>query len=544
MQIQYIGYRVRGFYRLADYAVRWGMVNEIAVYRYKVLCFWEKYGIEAIMEAFSVKRRSLYRWKKKLREHGGDVGALALASSAPKSRRKRAWPKAVTDEIRRLRSIHPNLGKEKIYPLLASFCQHRRCVCPGVSTIGRIIADAPDKMRHAPQRLSSRGKPKPVRSKRKARKPKGFVAQWPGHLIALDTVERIRDGCRRYILTMVDIHSRMALAVGTTSHASRAAKDFLSIIRHVFPEPVHAVLSDNGREFQGEFAKALEQTATIHWHTYPRTPKMNAHNERFNRTIQEEFVDYYEDMLFSDPLAFNEQLAEWLLWYNCERPHYSHGQISPLQFLVQNKPECQTYWTHTLSCKFNEFCYSAAVIHYLFLFILLSGEALKMRWTWLFTGLFLFASAAIAAPKTAPQAPAEDEVPDAMHHMVKAPYIDFANLRDPFQSYLTLVAARGRAALLDREHRLSNREREVLEGFDLVSLKLVAIFSMGEDRVAMIEDATGKGYMVRRGNYMGKNNGHVEKIDTDTLFLVEQVLNPAGDITDRQVTLTLKEVNE
>ncbi len=165
-----------------------------------------------------------------------------------------------------------------------------------------------------------------------------------------------------------------------------------------------------------------------------------------------------------------------------------------------------------------------------------------MRWTWLFIGIFLFSSAAIAAP--APAASAEGGVPDAMQHMVKAPEIDFANLRDPFQSYLALVAARGRAALLDREHRLSNREREVLENFDLATLKIVAIFSMGEDRVAMIQDATGIGYMVRRGNYMGKNNGHVEKIDTDTLFLVEQVLNPAGDITDRQVTLTLKEVNK
>jgi len=169
-----------------------------------------------------------------------------------------------------------------------------------------------------------------------------------------------------------------------------------------------------------------------------------------------------------------------------------------------------------------------------------------MRWIWLIIGLFCFTSAAFAAPETEQQSTdtASDEVPDAMQHLVKAPEIDFDNLRDPFQSYLALVAARGRSALLDREHRLSNREREVLEGFDLATLKLVAIFSMGEDRVAMIQDATGKGHIVRRGNYMGKNNGHIEKIDPDTVFLVEQVLNPAGDITDRQVTLTLKELNQ
>jgi len=166
-----------------------------------------------------------------------------------------------------------------------------------------------------------------------------------------------------------------------------------------------------------------------------------------------------------------------------------------------------------------------------------------MRWTWLFIGIFLFSSAAIAAP--APAASAEGGVPDAMQHMVKAPEIDFANLRDPFQSYLALVAARGRAALLDREHRLSNREREVLENFDLATLKIVAIFSMGRgsrghDSGCDRHWLYGSPWKLHGTKIMAM----LKKIDTDTLFLVEQVLNPAGDITDRQVTLTLKEVNK
>lgn len=141
--------------------------------------------------------------------------------------------------------------------------------------------------------------------------------------------------------------------------------------------------------------------------------------------------------------------------------------------------------------------------------------------------------------------PVEEEIStDAMQHIPKAPDIDFANLRDPFASYLALVAQRGRALLEEQRSRLENREREELENFDLSALKLVGIFSMGEERVAMIEDSTGKGHTVRRGNYMGQNNGRVEKIDIDTLYLVEQVINAAGDIVDNQVTLTLKEVNE
>jgi len=160
---------------------------------------------------------------------------------------------------------------------------------------------------------------------------------------------------------------------------------------------------------------------------------------------------------------------------------------------------------------------------------------------WLISGLMLGAGQLMAAP--APVV-AEDDVPDAMQHMVKAPEIDFANLRDPFASYLARATPHSNTTLHANQMRLSNRKREKLEEYDLDALKLVAIFSMGGERVAMIEDSVSKGYIVRRGNHLGKHNGKIEKIDDSTVFLVEQVLNPAGEIIDRQVTLTMKEVNE
>ncbi len=138
----------------------------------------------------------------------------------------------------------------------------------------------------------------------------------------------------------------------------------------------------------------------------------------------------------------------------------------------------------------------------------------------------------------------ETAPPDAMKHLVKAPEIDFANLRDPFESYLAVVAARNKATLVKKIVRQSNREPEFLENFDLSSLKLVATFSMDGELVAMVESSLGKGYIVRRGDHMGKNYGRIEKLTDDTIFLVEQVVNPAGEVTDRQVSLTMKEVNE
>ncbi|EAU54481.1 pilus assembly protein PilP [Mariprofundus ferrooxydans] len=155
------------------------------------------------------------------------------------------------------------------------------------------------------------------------------------------------------------------------------------------------------------------------------------------------------------------------------------------------------------------------------------------------TGLMICMALSPTLYAAAPDA----EVPDAMQHLVTAPDIDFATLRDPFSSYLARVTSTGKSALMENKFLLSNRKREPLESYDLDSLKLVAIFSMGGERVAMVEDSTNKGYVIHRGNYLGKNNGKIEKITGDTVFLVEQVLDPAGDIIDRQVTLTLNEVN-
>ncbi|MEQ1813911.1 MAG: integrase core domain-containing protein [Candidatus Nitrotoga sp.] len=67
--------------------------------------------------------------------------------------------------------------------------------------------------------------------------------------------------------------------------------------------------------------------------TYPKTPKMNAHVERFNGSIQNEFVAYHEDLLFTDVNLFNDKLLDYLVWFNTERPHYGLGLISPYEYL-------------------------------------------------------------------------------------------------------------------------------------------------------------------------------------------------------------------
>jgi len=96
-----------------------------------------------------------------------------------------------------------------------------------------------------------------------------------------------------------------------------------------------------------EFDALVQEKGLTHYWTYPRSPKMNAHNERFNRTLQEQLVDYYDDLLFTDIELFNQKMADWLIDYNTIIPHHSLQMKSPVQYLIENHHECHMWWTNT-----------------------------------------------------------------------------------------------------------------------------------------------------------------------------------------------------
>ena len=347
MKIFNVYHGVRGFVTLYHDAVRSAyMITPPALQKAKILVFWEQYGIKTTIEAFEVKRSTLYLWKQQFVRGGRKPEALNEQKRIPKTKRKRLWSPLLIEEIKRLRSAHPNIGKDKLHILIAPFCEKNHLPLPSVSTIGRLIKDCGG-LRMFPQRIRHNGDIVPIKRKKVLRKPHDFKTAYAGHLVALDTVERFVHGLRRYIITFEDIHTRFAFAWSTTSHASLAAKEFFDYCRTVFPYPFAFVLTDNGSEFMKHFSQRLNELHVIHYHTYPRTPKMNAHCERFNRTLQEEFVDYHAGLLL-DPLVFNRELIPWLVWYNTERPHWGLNLQSPMQFMLTTYPrKSNVWWTDT-----------------------------------------------------------------------------------------------------------------------------------------------------------------------------------------------------
>jgi transposase InsO family protein len=166
-----------------------------------------------------------------------------------------------------------------------------------------------------------------------------------GDLMRVDTVVRFDQGVKRYILTAVDPVTKFAFAQTYASHSSRAATKFFTALHQVTPYLIRAVQTDNGSEFLKDFDTELNKRGIVHFFSYPRHPKQNAHIERFNRTLQEEFVDANTEYL-PDLNTFNNKLVDYLLFYNTERPHQALQYRSPMAEVVKRLQKSDMYATN------------------------------------------------------------------------------------------------------------------------------------------------------------------------------------------------------
>ncbi|MGM0395266.1 MAG: pilus assembly protein PilP [Thermodesulfobacteriota bacterium] len=113
---------------------------------------------------------------------------------------------------------------------------------------------------------------------------------------------------------------------------------------------------------------------------------------------------------------------------------------------------------------------------------------------------------------------------------------------DADQSYTAISSLDPFAPLIQEEPPASPEPRKPekprrilapLEKMALNQLKLVAVV-MGENlKIAMVEEASGKGYEVSIGNYMGKNQGQVVDIQFDRIVVREMSADANGIMTER-----------
>jgi len=79
-----------------------------------------------------------------------------------------------------------------------------------------------------------------------------------------------------------------------------------------------------------------------------------------------------------------------------------------------------------------------------------------------------------------------------------------------------------------------------LEKIDLSQLTLVGVIKFSSGYNAIVEEASGKGYMIKVGTYIGTNYGKVTEIQNDRIIIQEKVKDVMGKYKDQTSHLKLQ----
>ena len=283
---------------------------------------------------FGIGRSLFYKWKDRFDEE--NLQTLENGIRFPKHRRARVSSALLDGRVIALRKRYPAYGKEKLRVLYEQEYQKR------ITSwyIQRVIET---------YHLQRRKKPKKSYKKQGQAKKKVTELEkkpFTGFLLHLDSIVLYRNNLKRYIITAIDEHSRIAYARMYTTHASIGATDFFRRLYYLLGGNILHVHTDNGSEFHKHFEVALQELNLSHWWSRPRMPKDNPRNERFNRTLKEEFLQFGN--FTPDTRVFNQKLTEWLVEYNAVRPHQSLGYRTPLAFAEEHKDLSTMYSSSTI----------------------------------------------------------------------------------------------------------------------------------------------------------------------------------------------------
>lgn len=281
---------------------------------------------------FGITRKTIHKWLSRFDER--NLLVLEEKSRAPDNIRQREINFMQRGRIRKLRSKHIRWGKMKLKR------RYFKIYHEHISSwkIQKVIEDEKLYFNQAEHQ-------KKEKKRKQARKhPKKRITEFkkkniPNHLWHIDTVVfTLTEGGYRYLITTIDEVTKLAFARLYGTHSSKQAADFLKRLTYLTEGGIMNLHHDNGSEFEKDFKRACRQLKLPQWYSRPHTPKDNPVLERFNRTIQEEFIEIIDIGLENIPL-FNNKLLDFLIEYNNVRPHQALDYLTPLEYIDLNHTE-------------------------------------------------------------------------------------------------------------------------------------------------------------------------------------------------------------
>lgn len=264
-------------------------------------------SMRELCRRFRISAPTGYKWLKRFSAEG-------VAGLEDRSHRPQLQPRRSSAELERqvveLRLQHPVWGGRKLRKLL-----QRAGVkpLPSASTVNAILS------RHAlleQPRAASRA----LQRFEHAAPNELWQMDFKGHFA-------IRGGRRCHPLTVLDDHSRFALALRACADEREATvREQLTRIFRIYGLP-RCALADNGPPFG---TAGLDSYSTLEvwlmrlgielWHGGVRHPQTQGKDERFHRTL---VLEVLREREFSDLAQVQREFDAWREVYNHERPHQS-----------------------------------------------------------------------------------------------------------------------------------------------------------------------------------------------------------------------------
>lgn len=272
---------------------------------------------------FGIARKTFHAWLKRF--NPARIQSLEERSRTPHHLRQWEVTSIQEKRIILLRNQYPKYGKVKLKVIYEK--KHHEPI--STWKIERVIRKHhlfPDPLEHK-KRVRKR-----LKAKKKVRIHEIDTLQYqPGELWHTDTIVLYWYGAYRVIFTGIEDKTKLAYARVYPTHSSKHAKDFLTRLVYLSDASITVMHSDNGSEFAGEFEQACIHLNIKQIYSRVKQPKDNPALERFNRTVQEEWLELSEIGLDEIPEA-NLDLTDWLIEYNFNRPHQSLAYLTPIEY--------------------------------------------------------------------------------------------------------------------------------------------------------------------------------------------------------------------
>ena len=113
------------------------------------------------------------------------------------------------------------------------------------------------------------------------------------------------------------------------------------------------------------------------------------------------------------------------------------------------------------------------------------------------------------------------------------------SVRDPFKIPVAIAKAKSKKRSSNGVRPSNARNKEELERYPLDSLSMVGIMNNDGQKWAIVKTPDNNVHRVRKGNYLGENNGKILNISESKISLKEIVADGLGGWTSRKNTVAL-----